>query len=479
MAAGQPIHKRVSSEEGVVAVLTALLMVVLLTAVAFTIDLGRLRHEKQTLQNAVDLSSLAGAGYLPAQGAAQATAAINMARTIAIANAPELAAAPASLQISFKCVVSDPEGDGGQNSSDLGFACGPASVGAWSGAGTWTLKPGRASHVCDPNAGDKCNTIVVRASNIVPYYFAPVIGINQGGTGVVQGAACTGTCGNPAAPLDVVMVLDRTTSMTSADLRNLKDGAHAVLDAYDANQQWVGFVSLPYGQPANKCNVNATQNYPTSSGGTNPTDPTNTWMGYPIDHSYDNPDGTVNANSGLWRAINCMTQGNTPTVNVTGMSPLNQQGRGQTNLGDPLDAANWMLAHQGRTGVPKVIIFETDGQANQPWLVGRGPCDFLNTQATQAKNAGETIYTIAYGLDNPPVKCTDPSTTGSPFYNVFATTNLAAAATNSSDDLPGGCAATENHDGDNYFCTPGSADLDPVFRSVAQTSVRKSRLLDV
>ncbi len=72
--------------------------------------------------------------------------------------------------------------------------------------------------MCDPNAGDSCNTIVVRASNIVPYYFAPVIGINQGSTGVVQGAACTGTCGNPAAPLDVVLVLDRTTSMSATDL---------------------------------------------------------------------------------------------------------------------------------------------------------------------------------------------------------------------------------------------------------------------
>jgi Putative Flp pilus-assembly TadE/G-like/von Willebrand factor type A domain len=469
------MRRRASAEEGVVAVLTALLMVVLLTAVAFTIDLGRLRHEKQTLQNAVDLSSLAGAGLLPVKGTVQAAAATNMAHMIAIANAPELTGAPpgSSLQISYKCVVSDPEGDGGQNSPDLSFACGPATAGSWGSAASWTLKPGRASHPCDPTIGDLCNTIVVRASNTVPYYFAPVIGINQGNTGTVQAAACTGTCGNPASPLDVVMVLDRTGSMTNADVQNLKDGAMTVLDAYDANQQWVGFVSLPYGQSNNKCNVAGTQNYPT-----NGQNPATTWEGAPIQGGYDlsTPGGPHDPNSPLAKAINCMTQGNTPTVNVAGMNPTNQASHGQTNLGDPLDAAQYMLAHEGRAGVPKVVIFETDGQANQPWLINQGPCNYLNQQATQAKNAGVTIYTIAYGLDNPPVKCNDP---GGPFFNMYATQNLAAAATNSIDDLPGGCAATENKDNDNYFCTPGSSDLDPVFRSVAATSLKRSRLLDV
>ncbi|HTG48039.1 MAG TPA: TadE/TadG family type IV pilus assembly protein [Actinomycetota bacterium] len=473
------LRKRASAEEGVVAVLTALLMVVLLTAVAFTIDLGRLRHEKQTLQNAVDLSSLAGAGLLPVRTPAEALAATQLATNVALANAPELAgAAPGSLQISYKCVVSDPNGNGGQDSSDLGFACGPATAGAWSNAATWTLKPNRASHVCDPNAGDTCNTIVVRASNIVQYYFAPVMGINQGSTGVVQGAACTGTCGNPAAPLDVVLVLDRTTSMSSADVAALKQGAQQVLTEYDPSQQFVGFVSLPYGQTNNKCNVNGTQNYPTAGGGS-PANPTNTWMGYPITNNTGNQgyrhlaNGTLDTTSPLWQAINCLTEGNTPTINVTGQAG-NQSNRGQTDLGDPLDAAQWMLANQGRQGVPKVVIFETDGQANQPY--GYNPCNYLNQQATQAKNAGDTIYTIAYFHD-PTVKCVNDSTGF--FVGKYATTNLAMAATNSTDDLPGGCAATENTDGDNYFCTPSPAQLQNVFRTVAQTSVKKSRLLDV
>ena len=83
-----------------------------------------------------------------------------------------------------------------------------------------------------------------------------------------------------------------------------------------------------------------------------------------------------------------------------------------------------MLRLQGRDDVADVIIFETDGQANQP--NGLQPCKYLNDKATLAKASEQTIYTIAYGLDNPPVRCTFD--TIPPFRNVYATTNIAAAA---------------------------------------------------
>ena len=76
-----------------------------------------------------------------------------------------------------------------------------------------------------------------------------------------------------------------------------------------------------------------------------------------------------------------------------------------------------MLAAQGRPTVPDVIIFETDGQANQPNTLQ--PCNYFNTKANAAKAAGQTIFTIAYGLDSPPVKC-DFDTSG-PFVGKYAT----------------------------------------------------------
>ena len=56
------------------------------------------------------------------------------------------------------------------------------------------------------------------------------------------------------SPIDVVMVLDRTGSMTAGDIANVKNAALSVLDFYEPAEQWVGMVSLPYGcSPANKC----------------------------------------------------------------------------------------------------------------------------------------------------------------------------------------------------------------------------------
>ena len=55
-------------------------------------------------------------------------------------------------------------------------------------------------HDCNPFAGDKCNTIRLSTSNTIPYYFAPVIGINTGNTGAVNAASCKGACGAAIEP---------------------------------------------------------------------------------------------------------------------------------------------------------------------------------------------------------------------------------------------------------------------------------------
>ncbi|MGH2597447.1 MAG: TadE/TadG family type IV pilus assembly protein [Actinomycetota bacterium] len=449
---------RLHEERGAIAVLFALTIVVLFAAVAFTIDISRLYHERQVLQNAVDFGALAGAQDLPVQGSSAATVASQVARDVAVANAPQVATS--GLAITYQCIVGDRDGDGFPDAADIPFVCGPTS-GTWSSG--WTTANGRSKHACDPFAGDKCNTIRLSTSNSIPYYFAPVIGINTGSTGAVNAASCKGACGAASSPIDVVVVLDRTGSMTQSDIDNMKNAALSILSFYDSSQQWVGLVALPYGQSGNKCAVNNPQNYPDS----NYAD----WQVTPLSNNFTRADGTLNTSSQIVVAINCLQRAGSPTVNVNG---VNRTGDGHTNLGDPLDAARQMLALQGRAAVPDVIIFETDGQANQPH--GYNPCNYLNAKATAAKAAGQTIFTIAYGLDNPPVRCTF-DTSGS-FANAYATTNIAAAASNSTDDVPGGCGPNENKDGDNYFCTPGSADLEPVFRQVAAAAIESAHLIN-
>ena len=466
--------KRLKDERGAIAVLFALTIVILFAAVAFVIDISRLYHERQVLQNAVDFGALAGAQDLPVQGSSQATVASGVARTVATANAPQLASI--GVNISYKCVVGDRDGDGLPDAADIPFVCGP-TAGNWSSG--WITRNGKSTHVCDPFAGDKCNTIRLSTANTIQYFFAPVIGINTGSTGAVSAASCKGACGAASSPIDVVMVLDRTGSMTSSDVANVKNAALSVLDFYEPASQWIGMVSLPYGQPTNKCVAYGDRR--TAAQG-NPSPPptfqlypnssASTWQNAALSSGYKRADGTLNTSDPLVQQINCLQRAADYVWAKSDGQPLSGSGQ-HTNLGDPLDAARAMLAAQGRAAVPDVIIFMTDGQANQPST--RQPCGYFNTKATTAKNAGQTIFTIAYGLDSPPVNCA--STDTAQFRNRPATYNLASAATDSIDDLPGGCGPNENKDGDHYFCTPGTADLEPVFRQVAAAAIETAHLI--
>jgi Putative Flp pilus-assembly TadE/G-like/von Willebrand factor type A domain len=453
--------RRLSDQRGAVAVLFALTLIVIFAAVAFVVDISRLYHARQVLQNAVDLGALAGAAELPAADPIQGTAAETIARRVAIANAPQLAST-ATLNVTFKCIVGDRDQNQVPDVGEVPFICGP-SAGTWP-ASSWTYRGSRAAHSCNPFAGDNCNTIRLSTSESVNYFFAPVIGINHGNTGAVSAVSCKGACGAAASPVDVVMVLDRTGSMTAADITNMKNAAVSVLSFYDSSEQWVGLVALPYGQNSNKCNVNDPQTYPQSN--------YQNWQVVPLSNNFTRPDGTLNTASQIVQSINCLQRAGSPQVTVNG---TNQTNAGHTNLGDPLDAARDMLRLQGRPEVPDVIIFETDGQANQP--NGLQPCNYLNTKANAAKAADQTIFTIAFGLDSPPVRCSYD--TSGPFRNAYATLNIAAAATQPSiDDVPGGCGPNENQDGDWYFCTPAASDLEPVFRQVAAAAIQTSHLVE-
>jgi hypothetical protein len=459
---GPALHRRFSAQDGAIALMTAVLMVVLLGVTALAYDLAHLRHQRQVLQDAVDLSALAGAQLMPVRGAQAANLAVAEAQLIAHANSPGLPIG--NLIVHFSCVVSDPEGNGGQDSLDVPGACGPAVAGAWTGG--WTTALGRATHACDPYAGDLCNSIVVSASDTVQFYFAPVMGFNQGSTGSVSAASCRGFCGQPSTPLDVVIVFDRTGSMTDADIQNAINGAEAVLQAYDPRLQHVGFVALPYGDPATgKCLANDPQIYPNSS--------QSPWEVTPLSSDYLDANGALNRSSALVQRIECMHA--TPRISVI-VDGVERKSAGHTNLGDPMSAARSMLASEGRPDVPDVIIFETDGEANQPF--GHQPCQYFVDAARAAKTAGVDVFTLGFGVGG--ARCTqDTGFYGSKFASISLSDAAAPIGTPSGalDNQPGSCSAQENTDGDNYFCEPGTADLEAVFRQIAVASLGHSRLV--
>jgi hypothetical protein len=461
--------------------MVALLLVVIVGSAAVAFDLARLRHERHLIQAAVDLGSLAGAAYLPVADPPSAAIATAAARRVAEANAPQLAGS--GLSISYACVVSDPQGNGGDDSGDLAFACGPAPGVTWSGG--WTSRGGKALHACNPDAGDLCNTIRLQASSTIEYFFAPIFGNDDGNTGAVRAAACKGYCGQGSSPLDVVFVIDRSRSMSDADVANVKDAIadasaaeDSVLEFYNPGDVHIGLVALPYKNQAN-CPVGAAnQTYP------RPVPPVANaflWQVVPLSDDYRNAQGNLNMGSTLVSRVQCLQRAGSITV-----SP--QPGRGHTNYGNPIDAAQYILQNdpKARPDAPNIIIFLGDGEANQP--EPGNPCQLAVSEAAAAKGADTTIFSLAYGAGEPSGGGTgeDPRCTsdGSGSYvNALATSMFADVASDplngsTTDDDPGGCHPNENFDGDMYFCESRGEDLEDVFRQIAIATLERTRLLN-
>lgn len=460
------LPRRLRADDGVVTIIVALTLVVLLGVTALVVDLGRARHARQQLQDGVDSASISAAAYLPAQSSSVADKIKAMATKITLGSTVGV---PASdITTTFWCVLRFPANTPGGPSPDLGnnlgFACGPATNGAWDTAAGWATKGSRTSHPCDPYAGDLCNAIKVQSAQTVKYLFAPAIGVGSGSTGSVQSVACVGACKPTGNPLDIALVLDRTSSMSVADITNVKNAANELLKVYDPAQQSVALLALPYSKPApNGCQVQSPQEYADSSIGK--------WRVVDLSNNFKNPDGTLNSSSELVSKIACLDRAASPTIKVSG----NVVSGGHTNLGDPMGAAAALLNTYGRPTVPDIVIFMTDGQANQP--NGLQPCSYAVGKAVTAKQTAD-VYTVGYGIGT--VKCSDTSGTyrnsGS---RALATTALADMATSSTDNSPGSCAADENTDGDNYFCEDRNSDLANVFRQIAIATVKNARIIDV
>src|SRR5262249_16944498 len=87
---------------------------------------------------------------------------------------------------------------------------------------------------CSPSLGDKCNTVQINASQTTQSSFGRGVGVNSGSTGPLASTSCTGPCGNPPdAPVDLVILIDRTASMSDSDVQATKDAADAILGVYD------------------------------------------------------------------------------------------------------------------------------------------------------------------------------------------------------------------------------------------------------
>jgi hypothetical protein len=192
----------------------------------------------------------------------------------------------------------------------------------------------------------------------------------------------------------------------------------------------------------------------------------------------------LNTSSSLVKGVNCIAGGDS-------------SGTG-TWLAAPMKAAADYLIGSGRPAANKAMIFETDGEPNESNVTdvpygssnGNTACTNAQTQATNAKNAGILVVTIAFRLVG--TRCDGSSSGSSP----TVTSVLASMASPKAPGIPSvddggglgaGCntaakVSGENSDGDYFFCTsgtPSANDLRSIYETAAialNTGIRLLRL---
>lgn len=388
-------------------VLGTLAMIVILGFAALAIDVGMFLHERREMQKAVDAAALAGAQKLPDSW------------TEAEVDAHEWLG------------KNDVDGTNG-DTVEISFTC-----------------TSEYEIACDP-ATNRWDTIVVRAERNVPFHFAPVLGLDNLPVSA-SAAGCRGLCGEtPFAALDVMMVLDRTGSMSNGDMHNAQDAAKAILKVFEEGVHRVGLAALGPARGMDDCKAERHCSGPSCSPPVPyPNVPDVRWVTTHLSEDYQNPDGSPNESSSLVANITCLK---TSSVG--------------TDLGDPVWAAAEELQTNGRPGKHWAMIVLSDGAANQPEDGESGscgsepdnynPCEYAIEKAEEAKALGIEIYTIGYGVVGERCVCDNGAWKDSPARDV-----LQEMAT----------------DGDHYFEEPKGGDLTPVFEEIAWRLVTNLRLV--
>jgi len=439
--------RRAREEEGAVTIVVALLLVIMLMVTALAVDVGRLLYERQKLRNTLDAAAQAGAFELPGSAVTAQTVALNYAT----ANDPN-----SHPSVTFSCMVGSTGATKQVPPNAVGSTCypgpGPYDTNVYPGLKCNTVV---CSIPCPPTTGVVCNTISVRENRAVPFYFAPIVGLLTGSTGSIVSSACKGACGSPPTnPMDVVVVADRTGSM-SAYLSSLTAAIKNMLQYMTPSMQYVAL---------------ATINKSTSAC------PTGNWVSVPFTNNYNTPGASakpypLNTASALVSAMNCMK---TSSGGTWLASPMKAAARYLLGID-----ANNLGSLPARSGtIRKAIIFETDGEPTESTLAGAvdlnsaadignsnglTACSNLLTIANQAKAQGILIISVGFGGANS-AYCTGSS--GTRVRDVLA--GIASNDPRGGPSLAGACGTAaeilaENNDGDYFYCAATGTDLAPLF----------------
>jgi Flp pilus assembly protein TadG len=327
------------SERGQAFAVMILALVALLGTAALTMDVGFAWYAKRQVQASADAAALAGAQQLPDIASATTTA-----NQYASLNTPDNLS-NVNVTVTTRCSTN---------------------------AGTW----------CGPTSAYQANTIAVTETARTPTWFANVLGFNHFDVKAVS-TACQ-PCSS--APVDIMIVLDRTGSMCQSlnsqgnnvqdtsgcrDLNDAKDGVRTLLGIMDPSLDTVGLVAFPpYDSTGGICGSAAQGNMNVIAGAnslsTSASQVDSGWYDSTALTYLDDPLASTFRTSSAATTLNPLSTIVQHTVEDVSSDNQNCiDSFGSTSYADALQQADNELIKDGRPGVPKVIVFMTDGEANE------------------------------------------------------------------------------------------------------------------
>ncbi|WP_210650135.1 TadE/TadG family type IV pilus assembly protein [Nocardioides sp. SYSU D00065] len=471
---------RERGDDGAIAVMTALLTVVIFGMAALAIDIGMLAMERQKLHDAVDSAAHAGAYAMPGDGAT----AIKAARDMALSNDPDLTydMTEHNPEVRLWCVVaSTGTTPPAVQTSQIPSTCNPGPAPYTTSKYPDLRCNGAICKIpCAPSTTTHCNTVEVVAEKKVPFGFANIFDRSFGSTGSVASAACKGSCGAESPnPLDVVVVADRTLSLSSGDRSAMKTAIKDMLKEMDPSMHFLALGTIHKSETVSGC-VSGAYSIPTPDR-RNPLDEADmnrgTWV--PTDFSNDYVTGAPGARAWkttdpVYKAIDCLTSSDAD-YGTHLAAPMKEAAR--KLLGFSSSNLASLSSSNPRPGeVRKVIIFETDGQPNEKVSTsasnsvtvsgdprktdGGDACANLVKAAQSAKDHGILVMTIGFG-DATTARC---ESGGRLTRDVLAE---AASHGPSGPSTANSCSSTdaplENADGDYFFCSARGSDFRNIF----------------
>jgi Flp pilus assembly protein TadG len=327
---------------------------------------------------------------------------------------------------------------------------------------------------------DAANAIVVKQQATVPLIFGKLFGKS---TLTLTATATAGGSGGKGTSLDVMLIVDTTQSMNTSDSKCSVSGATRVTCAeagartlllgnpsaspatygFAPSTTHVGLMVFPGLTTASQAGYDydcATS--PVSAIAKYNASPAPTYQIIPFLSDYKTSDTatSLNTSSNLVRAFGGGASGCTQGLNAVGGVA--------TYYADVVTAAETALTTTGRSGVQKVIILLTDGDANavSPNVSGTqtpNECHHAITAAAAATAAGTWVYTLAYGAAT-----SSSCSTDSPAISACSTLQQMASTPKMffSDDA-NGCTSPSN---------PSNANLVALFTAIG-ASLSPPRLL--